>query len=367
MKPVIAEYDSADTPSGFLRWSRPPPSGRISLKLWRILKGIADKKRGFWYHLAVWALLPGLSLACGLYYICIVLLMVYHPTSALQLSVEKLNLNQHVWCGLITLQSAARHCVRGTIDLRIRNRMWTGMTIQSVYAPLYYYIPNTRYLGLRESIGRLEVESLVVKPMSDDLYTLPAYLVATGFVNPSGSNLTAQVFFSIDALGFHTVDAFDFGLHRIPSYTLWTPPSAANDSPSEWLLDRWSSQLFLIGPLLHIFHPALETPASIPWVCSESFFYFTIHFRSYSIANLECNHSPIECVAFVREPVCQVAQFWRRIQPPSRLNSFCEPRNRLHNIKRISGEGVIFSEHIWWWFVNRICTEMIILTMAFDY
>ncbi|KAF4664224.1 hypothetical protein FOZ61_001031 [Perkinsus olseni] len=173
MKNSVHEYDPSDTPSGFLRWSRPAVKRRSHFQnLLECLK--ASRGKNALRHMAAVALLFGLLLAFILWYIWTLLVITYHPSSVLEIVVEKVSMNQ-VWCGSVTLESKMTYCSAGTMDLRIRNRLWVDLAIvRADVSP--FGVCNSRNNPL--SAGFLQVGGTLLKAMSDDVYTLPVSLTS---------------------------------------------------------------------------------------------------------------------------------------------------------------------------------------------
>ncbi|KAF4720064.1 hypothetical protein FOZ62_023626 [Perkinsus olseni] len=215
METFITAYDPLDTPSGFLRWSRPEPH-KPSRELWR------DGGKKPWYHLATWTLLCGLALACCMWYIGTLLRISYNLRSVLHISVEKLTLEKYVWCGMVTLEPHVQYCARGTIDLKIRNRLWTEITILQGNSFLCLDEAEPRFLNRSATcIGVLDIGGAAVEPLSEKHYSLPVYLTSTILVDPTGHNVSAQrLFLGIHTLGYHVPGVVEYGRLEVPPFTL---------------------------------------------------------------------------------------------------------------------------------------------------
>ncbi|KAF4693598.1 hypothetical protein FOZ60_010523 [Perkinsus olseni] len=183
MKTSIHEYDPLDTPSGFLRWSRPAPQEPTRVrKLSRGLK--ATTRRYPKHHLVTWALLLGLPLVLSLRYIWTILTIAYRLPSVLQISIESMAMEEHVWCGMVTLDPW-QHCKRGTIKLRIRNMLLADLTIVQDQFRLIRQVRGCRRV-YQYSDGLLVISGTEVKAISEGVYSLPARLLAWSIEDFSG-------------------------------------------------------------------------------------------------------------------------------------------------------------------------------------
>ncbi|KAF4663309.1 hypothetical protein FOL46_004828 [Perkinsus olseni] len=215
MKNSVHEYDPSDTPSGFLRWSRPAVKRRSHFQnLLECLK--ASRGKNALRHMAAVALLFGLLLAFILWYIWTLLVITYHPSSVLEIVVEKVSMNQ-VWCGSVTLESKMTYCSAGTMDLRIRNRLWVDLAIvRADVSP--FGVCNSRNNPL--SAGFLQVGGTLLKAMSDDVYTLPVSLtslIPEDRWRPSVCNCELRL--DVDTVGGRSNDV-EYGFLRVPNFTI---------------------------------------------------------------------------------------------------------------------------------------------------
>ncbi|KAF4683128.1 hypothetical protein FOZ60_009574 [Perkinsus olseni] len=219
-KNSVHEYDSSDTPSGFLRWSRPAVKRRSHFQnLLECLK--ASRGKNALRHMATVALLFGLLLAFILWCTWAILTITYRPSSVLEIVVDKVSMNQ-VWCGSVTLESKMKYCAAGTVDLRIRNRLWIDLAIvRADVSP--FDVCNSRNNPL--SAGFLQVGGTVVKAMSDDVYTVPVTLTSLipgDHWRPSVCNCVLRL--DLDTLGGRSYDV-DYGILQVPNFTVPHLPS----------------------------------------------------------------------------------------------------------------------------------------------
>ncbi|KAF4654408.1 hypothetical protein FOZ61_007635 [Perkinsus olseni] len=220
----VREYNPSDTPSGFLRWSRPAPAEPSRVR--RLSRGLkATTKRYPMHHLVTWALLLGITLALSLWYIWNFLTIECRLPSVLKISIESITMEQHVWCGMVTFAKTWQYCARGTIDLRIRNRLWMDLTIEE--GELQPIRPvRTCLTRFQHPDGLLQIGGTEVKAMSEGVYILPALLLAWSVEDFSASGITICVgTLWIDAQGNNFERRFDFDSDQVPNFTLPVPPS----------------------------------------------------------------------------------------------------------------------------------------------
>ncbi|KAF4683145.1 hypothetical protein FOZ63_027008 [Perkinsus olseni] len=217
MEHSIAEYDPLDTPSGFLRWSR-PVAGKPRRDLRRVLKEALHAKRSR-FRLAVWALLSALTVASGLSYIGTLLTISYNLPSVLQVSVENLTLERYVWCGLVSLAPRLQYCAQGSAVLKIRNRLWTQVAILNNDDSVLWFMETDSL-----ELDVLEVtlsENILVGPVSERLHTVPMTLKWTALEAPLGFNVTlTNALLEVYALGYSFEYTKDYDHFQGPHLTL---------------------------------------------------------------------------------------------------------------------------------------------------
>ncbi|KAF4683127.1 hypothetical protein FOZ60_009573 [Perkinsus olseni] len=213
MKNSVHEYDPSDTPSGFLRWSRPAVKRRSHFQnLLECLK--TSRGKNALRHMATVALLFGLLLAFILLYIWTLLVITYHPSSVLEIDVERVAVEQ-VWCGTVTLEPKIERCATGTMDLRIRNRLWIDLSILSADLS-----PSAESNSRTDPLtgGFLQVGGTVVKAMSDDVYTLPVTLASLMREDWQPSVSNCRLHLDLSALGCRSNDV-NYGILQVPILT----------------------------------------------------------------------------------------------------------------------------------------------------
>ncbi|KAF4697835.1 hypothetical protein FOZ63_025254 [Perkinsus olseni] len=220
----VCKYDPSDTPSGFLRWSRPAPDEPS--RVHRLLRGFKATARSYpTHHLVTWAVLFVIPLALVLWYSWTLLAMENNIPWVLEVSIESITMEKYVWCGMVTMHPEWQYCARGTIDLRVRNRLWMDLTI--VEAQLQPIRPVRTCLAKNQyTDGLLEIGGTEVKAMSDVVYTLPAFLLAWSVEDFSASAITICVgSLSIDAQGYNFERSLYFDADQVHNFTLPVPPS----------------------------------------------------------------------------------------------------------------------------------------------
>ncbi|KAF4728161.1 hypothetical protein FOZ62_028462, partial [Perkinsus olseni] len=123
---------------------------------------------------------------------------------------------------LVTLESKMKYCAAGTVDLRIRNRLWIDLAIvRADVSP--FDVCNSRNNPL--SAGFLQVGGTVVKAISDDVYTVPVTLTSPipgDHWRPSVCNCVLRL--DLDTLGGRSYDV-DYGILQAPNFTVPHLPS----------------------------------------------------------------------------------------------------------------------------------------------
>ncbi|KAF4693592.1 hypothetical protein FOZ60_010517 [Perkinsus olseni] len=225
----VGEYDVGDTPSGFLRWSKP---ARVEPSWsWRLSAGLEAASRKYpTSHMIMWVIVLGLWLTFFAGSIWTFLTVAYRLPSVLGITVQKVSVDQQVWCGMVSLAPGAGYCARGTVDLRIQNGLWTDLTIvEASLAPL-----KPRYTSLREINyvfhGWLVIGGFEAKAMSEGVYTVPVFLQAAAFEGLSPVNGTSIedwiLHLELRVLGYYFPKPLFYGTVRVPSFTIPIPPAS---------------------------------------------------------------------------------------------------------------------------------------------
>ncbi|KAF4717874.1 hypothetical protein FOZ63_014540, partial [Perkinsus olseni] len=213
MSQLVYEYDPSDTPSGFLRWSNPTTSKPSRAR--RLLQSLKAASIMFTPRdVLTVALVSALVSVFFIWYSWTLLTISYRLSSVLDITIQRVSMKQ-VWCGMITLERDTNYCARGTIDLRIRNGLLTDLTILSAeLSTSVQSMSSANHLVA----GFLQIGGVVVRRMSDGVYTLPVSLSSLSHEDlwhPNVSRCDAQL--DLYALGYH-FDRLDFGILQIAAF-----------------------------------------------------------------------------------------------------------------------------------------------------
>lgn len=163
-------------------------------------------------------LVCGILLCLIFWYISTILIIAYHPSSVLTVSVNTISMKQ-VWCGMVTLDRTLEYCAEGTAELRLQNRLWGDVTVLSfeLVKPLGY-----DYEGDGLTAGFLQVGGTVIDAMSDDVYVLPMILASftdEDYRLARASDLALQL--DLYAMGFR-FPHLDYGIIKVSNFSVPT-------------------------------------------------------------------------------------------------------------------------------------------------
>ncbi|KAF4649764.1 hypothetical protein FOZ61_001007 [Perkinsus olseni] len=113
-------------------------------------------------------------------------------------------MEEHVWCGMISLYPGLQYCARGTIDLRVRNRLWVDLTVVGADVELDALLVtisqiNHRFDGSVTIGGPIDVNA-----MSESVFPSPAVLLAHPYTRNSACKVSDHsIKVELHALGYY--------------------------------------------------------------------------------------------------------------------------------------------------------------------